>query len=510
MLLDATDHLIVNSLGERVSSWMRMIRLLGALKRFVRICSSKRLGEPSKVEDAVHAENLLLRLVQTKHFLPDIKALRGSNVVAKSSRVSKLSPFLDEKGVMRVGGRLRKIGVCDAEKHPVILPTKEPIVTRIIQYCHMEVEHLGRTTTLGDIRSRGYWLLSAHEQVRRALSKCVRCRILRGLPEKQQMGELPESRSGNAPPFTYCGVDLFGPFLVKERRSELKRYGVIFTCFGCRAVHLETTTSMDTDTFILALRRFIGRRGPVRSIRSDNGGNFVGADNEMKKAIRDMDHRKIQDFLLSEHCDWEWVDWDFNPPLASNMGGVWERQIRSVRNVLSSLLKEHASRLNDESLRTLLVEVEAIVNSRPLTVDPLSDESVEPLRPSDILTMKTKVVLPPPGVFQREDVYCRKRWRAVQHIANEFWSRWRKEFLLGLQERQKWSEARPNLEVGDVPLLVDDDVKRNKWPMGRIVETNPGDDGLVRKVSVKTSSSDTPLSRPVNKVVLLMKCPPSD
>ena len=98
----------------------------------------------------------------------------------------------------------------------------------------------------------------------------------------------------------------------------------------------------------------------------------------------------------------------------------------------------------------------------------------------------------------------------MQHIANEFWSRWRKEFLLGLQERQKWDKACPNLEVGDVVLLVDDDVKRNKWPMGRIVETNPGDDGLVRKVSVKTSSSDTPLSRPVNKVVLLMKCPPSD
>ena len=302
-------------------------------------------------------------------------------------------------------------------------------------------------------------------------------------------------------------VELCGPFLVKERRSEVKRYGVIFTCFGCRAIHLETTTSLDTDSFILSLRRFVGRRGPVRYIRSDNGGNFVGADNEMQKAMKEMDHQKISDYLLSQHCDWEWVDWDFNPALASHMGGVWERQIRTVRSVLSSILKEHCNRLNDESLRTLLVEVEAIVNSRPLTVDSLSDESINPLRPSDLLTMKTKVVLPPPGVFQRADIYCRKRWRAVQHLANVFWSRWRKEYLMSLQERQKWDTVHPNLDVGDVVLLVDDDVKRNKWPMGRITETFPGDDGLVRKVNVKTSGSDVPLSRSIAKVVLLMKCP---
>ncbi len=303
------------------------------------------------------------------------------------------------------------------------------------------------------------------------------------------------------------GASSLGPFVVKERRSEVKRYGVIFTCFGCRGVHLETTVSLDRDSFILALRRFIGRRGHVRSIRSDNGGNFVGADNEMKKAMGEMDHQRIRDYLLSEHCDWEWVDWEFNPASASHMGGVWERQIRTVRSVLSSLLVEHAPRLNDESLRTLLVEVEAIVNSRPLSVETLSDDTIEPLCPNSLLTMKTKVVLPPPGVFQRTDVYCRKRWRAVQYIANEFWVRWRKEYLMGLQERQKWNTARPNLEVGDVVLLVDEDTKRNMWPMGRIQDVFPGDDGLVRKVNVKVSGSVVSLSRPVTKVVLLLKCP---
>ena len=503
------EHLVLNSLGKRVSSWTRMVRLLSALIMFVWSCFAKTTGM-QMVKDVVGAEEHLLRLIQNKHFSSEISALKSKKPVAKCSRVRNLSPFLDEKGIMRVGGRLQKTAISDTAKNPVILPAKEPVVTRFVQWCHSKVQHLGKTTTLGEIRARGYWLLRAQDQVRRVIFECVTCRALRGMPVQQKMGELPESRSGDAPPFTYCGVDLFGPFVIKERRSELKRYGVVFTCLGCRAVHLETTTSLDTDSFILSLRRFLGRRGPVRSIRSDNGGNFVGCDNEMKKGIKEMDHQKIKGFLLSQSCDWEWVEWEFNPPLASHMGGVWERQIRTIRSVLSSLFKEHGSRLNDESLRTLLIEVEAIINSRPLTADSLSDETVQPLCPSNVLTMKTKVILPPPGVFQRADVYCRKRWRMVQHLANEFWTRWRKEYLMGLQERQKWDTARPNLGVGDIVLLVDDDVKRNMWPMGRIVEVFPGDDGLVRKVNVRTATSTVPLSRSVVKVVLLLKCPPSE
>ena len=491
-----------------MSTWERMIRLLASLVAFFQACCGKRKCFRRTVEDAVYAEDHLLRSIQSKHFSTEISALRNGKSLVRSSHLRKLCPSLDEKDIMRVGGRLQKAVIPEVEKNPIILPKKEVVVSRIVEWCHMEVQHLGRTSTLGEIRSRGFWLIGVHDQVRRVIYNCVRCRFLRGLPAQQKMGDLPECRSADAPPFTYCGVDLFGPFVIKERRSELKRYGVIFTCFGCRAVHIETANTLDTDSFILALRRFVCRRGPVRSIRSDNGGNFVGANNEMNNTIKDLDHQKISDFLLSKSCDWEWVDWEFNPALASHMGGVWERQIRTVRSVLSSLLQEHASRLNDESLRTLFTEVEAVVNSRPLTTDTLSDETIGPLAPSNLLTMKTKVVMPPPGVFQRADVYCRRRWRTVQYLANEFWERWRKEYLLSLQERKKWDSVKSNLDIGDVVLLVDEDVKRCKWPMARIVDVFPGDDGLVRKVSVKTSGSNVPLSRPVTKVVLLLKCPP--
>ena len=214
---------------------------------------------------------------------------------------------------MRVGGRLKKSALPTELKHPIILPKKEIIVQRLIEWYHIQIQHLGRTTTLNEIRDRGYWIINGNSQVRRVVDKCVPCKVFRGPLLHQKMSDLPENRTLTAPPFTYCGVDLFGPFLIKERRSELKRYGVVFTCFSCRGVHLETVTSLETDTFILTLRRFLGRRGPVRYIRSDNGTDFVGADNEMKKLIEEMDHNKIKRFLEEKNCDWDWMSWERNP-----------------------------------------------------------------------------------------------------------------------------------------------------------------------------------------------------
>ena len=163
------------------------------------------------------------------------------------------------------------------------------------------------------------------------------------------MSDLPEDRSETAPPFTYCAVDYFGPFIVKDGRKELKRYGVLFTCMASRAIHLETSNSLDTDSFINALRRFISRRGPIRQLRSDQGTNFVGARKELAQALSEMDQERIKAKLLEEQCDW--FSFKMNVPSASYMGGVWERQIRTVRSVLLSLLNNNGRQL-DESLRT--------------------------------------------------------------------------------------------------------------------------------------------------------------
>ena len=172
-------------------------------------------------------------------------------------------------------------------------------------------------------------------------------------------------------------------------------------------------------------------------------------------------------------------------------------------------MKDHGHMMDDESLRTLLTEAEAIVNSRPLTVDNINDpESPTPLTPNHLLTGKEKVSFGPPGVFQKEDIYCRKRWRRVQHLANEFWSRWRKEFLTSLQERQKWNHVRRNFQKGDIVLLKDDDVGRNRWPTAKVTETFPDANGDVRRVTVLIASTDgkqSTLARPISKLVLLME-----
>ena len=217
-------------------------------------------------------------------------------------------------------------------------------------------------------------MINCNADVRSTISKCVRCKILRGKFQQQQMADLPKDRISEEPPFSYCGIDMFGLFTVKDGRKEKKRYGALFTCLSSRAVHIEVSHSMTTDSFIMCLRRFIGCRGYVRVIRTDDGTNFVGASAELIEPFQEMDHVKIGEFLQQHGGEWIW--WKRNPPVASNMGGVWERQIRTARNILNSLLKTHGASLTDESLQTLLMEVEAIVNSRPLTTDVINDVTV--------------------------------------------------------------------------------------------------------------------------------------
>ncbi|XP_038076118.1 uncharacterized protein LOC119744319 [Patiria miniata] len=214
-----------------------------------------------------------------------------------------------------------------------------------------------------------------------------------------------------------------------------------------------------------------------------------------------MDQPKISQELLKDSCDW--VTFNMNVPTASHMGGTWERLIRSIRQALSTLLQKHGQQLDDELLRTLMTEAEAIVNSRPLTyVDMVAPDSEEPLTPSQLLMLKSKVVLPPPGVFIQQDLYCRRRWRRVQYLANQFWSRWKTEYLSTLQERKKWQKAQQNLEVGNIVMMVDDSTPRCQWQLARVVETYPSSDGHIRKVKLQTGRSV--FERPIHKVVLLL------
>ncbi|XP_068720766.1 uncharacterized protein [Montipora capricornis] len=267
-----------------------------------------------------------------------------------------------------------------------------------------------------------------------------------------------------------------------------------------RAVQIEVADSLETDSFINALRRFISRRGSVREIHCDRGTNFIGAEAELKKAIEEIDDQEIKAELLKVS-----IDWIKNPASDSNFGGVWERQIRSIKNVMNGLIRERGSHLQEDSLRIFLCEAEYTINNRPLTVETISDpHSVPPLSPNMLLTGKTRLVLPPPQEFKREDLYCTKMWRRTHHVAQEFWSRWSKEYLQQLQARNKWIRPRRNFQVGDVVLLKENQSPRNRWPMAKVVATHPDDSGQVRSVTV-LASNRSKLERPVNKLVLLVE-----
>lgn len=335
------------------------------------------------------------------------------------------------------------------------------------------------------------------------------CKRLRGPTLKQRMSDLPADRAEEAPPFTNVGFDVFGPWVVTTRKTRggainSKRWGLIFTCLSSRAIHIEVLESMDTSAFICALRRFFAIRGPAKLLRCDCGTNFVGAKSELESALKEMkDKERVRKYVTEHGCEWI-----FNPPYASHFGGTWERQIGTVRRVLNAMFAELGPRqLTHELLVTLMAEVSAIVNARPVTVIPTDTDNPQPLSPAMLLTMKTRPWGPLPGDFVPADVYARRRWRRVQYLADQFWLRWRQEYLHSLQPRSKWTEPKRNLVAGDVVLVKDETAThRNEWPLGRITEAIMSDNGKVRKAQVLLTREGKKkvFLRPIKELVLLV------
>ncbi|KAK0131909.1 hypothetical protein N1851_033296 [Merluccius polli] len=502
------------------SDWMRLLKAVAwylKLKRFLMLMVKRGKESPSyqisthsnrkkvsiknedfrtlTVKDLEEAETSVITYTQRKAFPAEITTLEMTPPrVHKSSRICKLDPVLDE-GILRVGGRLHKSAMPEETKHPCILPKDSHMSILLSRHIHERCGHSGRNHMLSELWKR-YWIEKGNSVARKVLSRCVVCRRMRGKAGEQKMADLLLERiQADLPPFTNVGLDYFGPIEVRRGRSTIKSYGVLFTCMSSRAVHLEIAFSLDTDSCIHALRRFVCRRGQVKHIRSDNGTNLVGAQAELKKALMSLNERNIQDALLPDG-----IEWSFNPPAASHHGGVWERLIRSVRQVLNSTL--HQQSIDDEGLQTLFCEVEAILNNRPLSTVSSDPHDLEPLTPNHILLLKAKPVLPP-GTFLKSDIYARRRWKQVQYMADLFWHRWTKEYLLLLQERQKWTAVKKNMNVGDIVLVIDPTAPRGSWPLTRVLETKPDARGLVRSVKVQTKTSV--LERPITKLCQILE-----
>lgn len=295
------------------------------------------------------------------------------------------------------------------------------------------------------------------------------------------MGNLPEPRVTESRPFTHVGIDYCGPFLLKQRkfrnRSSIEVYVAVFVCLAIKAVHLEVVTNLTTEEFLAALRRFISRRGNCAHIYSDNGTTFVGANNELRAIIKGLQTaitaKHIQEFLLPRS-----ITWHFLPPVSPNFGGLWEAAVKSF--------KYHFKRI--EEFDTLTIEIEAILNSRPLT--PISSD------PNDLLVLTPNHFLigenmsdVPEFDFQHTSVNRLSSWQHIQKLKRDFWSRWKTEYLNELTTRSKWHKDVKSIRLGSIVLLREDHTPPLSWPMGRVIAVQPGEDGVIRTVVVKTANS---------------------
>ena len=308
------------------------------------------------------------------------------------------------------------------------------------------------------------------------------CARIRKQPLCPKMADLPPCRVEQSPPFSYVGLDAFGPFTVTEgrqtrRNSSLKKvWAIIFICMYSRAVHIEMVPFMDTASFRNALNRFFAIRGVCKQIRSDCGSNFVGARAQMEA---EFSLSSLQGIAKSQG-----IQWITNPPGGSNFGGSWERAIGSVRKILDfSLIKLGARHFTRDEFNTLLQEATCIINNTPLyEISPEPDYPL-PITPAHLLTLKDSPNPVPPEQFQDSDLlaYGMRRWKRVQVIADDFWKKWRFNYLQNLQQRKKWCKNIKNLEVGDVVIVKQKMTRRNNWNIARVESVIPSPDGVVSR-----------------------------
>ena len=496
---DVSDRSTLDELLHYYSDWYRLKRSVAWILRFIRWLKNKRCEKQTKfltADEMKYAEVTIVKYVQQITYSTEIKDIALEGKVSRSCSIYNLEPIL-KNGILRVGGRVKNALISEDAKNQVILPREHFISVLIIRYVHeVKAHHCGTEYVLSMLRTM-YWIPQARSVIKRVLNNCVLCKRLYGYSKNQRMSDLPVDRvvSGKRP-FSNVGTDCFGPFYVKRGRVTVKRYGCIFTCLSIRAVHIEMLHSLEADSFVNALVRFVSRRGVPELIRSDNGTNFVSGSKEYISALNQWNKsHELQRYM--QHNEIRWI---FNPPSASHMGGSWERQIRSIRKVLNVLLRNAV--IDDERLVTIFCEVEGVINNRPITKCNDAVNDLSPLTPNHLLLLQGNAN-PPVDNFVKADVYNR-RWRHVQWIADIFWKRWIREYIPIIQHRQKWFEEERNFCVDDIVLLMDEVTPRNCWPMGRIIQVNTGRDGLVRSAVIKTQTSV--LTRPVNKMCLLESC----
>ena len=521
---------------DKFSSWQKLQRVFA---RFMRLqkwlkqryrkssISAKKISfEKSQthlltVHELHFASLKILKLVQDEAF-PGLSTLinsKGFEVAMKripsigktqTQSLRKLHPFVAQDGLLRVGGRIQNGNFPEESKHPVILPAKHHITKLIIEFYHEKARHFGGYRyVIAQTRAK-FWILNGTSAVKSYLKSCMICREEKAQALSQVIAPLPADRLTPVRRiFTATALDYFGPITILNKRSREKRWGCLLTCMATRAVHIELVFSLTTDSFLNALFRFIYSRGfSVQTIYSDNASCFKGADAELVAALRKRNNEKMF-CTLRNHG----ITFLYNPPAASHQGGVFERQIRSVRKIFrvrqiqlvqkifQGLQTINFAALSDEALLTLMKEAESIINSRPIT--PISD-SADDFAALMPLTLMTGALDPqaPVDTFASGDL-LRRSWRQTQKLADIFWQQWIQNYIPLLQKSQKWHTKTRDIRPGDLVLHLEKDITpRRIYPKAIVKEVITNSDGHVRRAFIRLPDGKI-LLRDIRKLALL-------
>ena len=471
------------------SSWRRLIRVTARIRRLAEKIRLKKHAQEGRQGPLTPEELLQAELYWIKD------AQKSLHDRMAKGELKTLSPFSDDKGIIRVGGRLDKAIVSYETKHPALLPSTHWISLLITRHMH-QFGHPGVVTTTAKTRQQ-YWILKANKLSKLVKSRCVFCRDMAHKAEEQLMADLPDLRlAPHTPPFYYTSCDYFGPYNVKIRRNkQMKHYGVIFTCLNTRAVHLELAVDLSTMEFMQVLRRFFSIRGHPALMMSDNGSQMVGAERELREMIEGWDVDELKTF-----CAEKGIQWKFVTPAAPHQNGCAESLVKTCKKALKGAIGDQV--LTPFELYSCLMEVGNLVNQRPIGHIPNDPDDGTYLCPNDMLLGRASSTVPQ-GPF-KETRNPRHRVEFIQRIVDSFWKPWARDVFPTLIPRKRWHTERRNVRVGDVAVLSDDNKAiRGKWTICRVIEVYPGPDGRVRNVKVKTAESE--YLRPVTKIAII--CP---
>ena len=358
---------------------------------------------------------------------------------------------MGQDGLLHIGGRLSKAPLPFSQKFPIMISSKDAFTDLIFNHKHITLSYCGPTLLSSSV-GEDYYVTGAKQLARKICKKCITCQMKAATAESQLMGQLPASRVTPAPAFHTTGVDYAGPFILKRgytRKPQLvKGYLAVFICFATKA---EVVKDLTTEAFLSAMKRFVSRRGLPRDIHSDNGGNFLGAKKDLQEFYQMLATTKMTEALRSFFLD-NLVTWHTIPERAPHFGGLWEAAVKSAKYHLKRVVGDQ--RLTYEELSIVTAQVEACLNSRPLTSSHShSPDGVQPLTSGHLLIGKSMVAYPESEIDRK--IALSERWTLCQSMVQQFWKRCSREYVQQLQASHKWKTARPNLAVGDVVLMKD-------------------------------------------------------